>query len=229
MSKKVFRIGHRGAKGYVAENTIASVKKALSQNVDGIEIEEHKCASGELVVFHDFTLDRLTNGSGEISKFTHNELKKLKVEGEFKIPTLNEVLDVIDKQCLVNVELKGKETPLESAIIIEEYVKHHNWKYDDFIVSSFQFDLLSKVFKANKNIPIGVLTDVSIEEAIVFAKTVNAVAIHPDYTMLTKANVKSMHEEKFKVYTWTVNKPKTIKRIESYNVNGIISDFPDRV
>jgi len=181
------------------------------------------------MVFHDFTIDRLTNGSGEISKFTLKELKKFKVEGKFEIPTLKEILDVIDKKCLLNIELKGKETSLKTAQIIEEYIKKFNWNYKDFIVSSFQFDLLSKVFEANKNIPIGVLTEVNLEEALQFAKMVNAVAIHPDYTMLTKENVKRIQEEKYKVYTWTVNNVDTIKRIKSYNVNGIISDFPDKV
>ena len=95
---KTLKFGHRGAKGYLAENTIESIKKALELGVDGIEIDVHKCKSGELVVFHDFTLDRLTNGTGEIATFTLQELKELFILKQFKIPTLIEVLEVINKK-----------------------------------------------------------------------------------------------------------------------------------
>ena len=88
MNQKILKIGHRGAKGYVAENTIASIQKALDFGVDGIEIDVHLCATGELVVFHDFTLDRMTNGTGEVSKLSLSELKQLKVADKFQIPTL---------------------------------------------------------------------------------------------------------------------------------------------
>ena len=91
--------GHRGAKGYVSENTLASFQKALDLNVYGIELDVHVCASGELVVFHDFTLDRITNGSGEIHNFSLEELKKLKVDGVFEIPTLEEVLNLVNRKC----------------------------------------------------------------------------------------------------------------------------------
>jgi len=107
MKNVILKMGHRGAKGYVAENTIESIKKALDFGVDGIEIDVHLCASGELVVFHDFTLDRMTNATGEVSKLSLSELKQLKVNNKFLIPTLVEVLDAIDKKCLLNIELKG--------------------------------------------------------------------------------------------------------------------------
>ena len=66
MSIPVLKIGNRGAKGHMAENTLESIKKALALGVDGIDIDVHRCASGQLVVFHDFTLDRMTNGTGEV-------------------------------------------------------------------------------------------------------------------------------------------------------------------
>lgn len=110
LNSKILKIGHRGAMGYVAENTIESIKKALEFKVDGIEIDVHKCKSGELVVFHDFTLDRMTNGTGEISQYSLLELKKLKVNDEYEIPTFEEVLNEIDKKCFINIELKGRNT-----------------------------------------------------------------------------------------------------------------------
>ena len=91
MNSNILKIGHRGAMGFIPENTIASIKKALELGVDGIEIDVHKCQSGELVVFHDFTLDRMTNGSGEVEKYSLTQLKRLRVKGEHEIPTLEEV------------------------------------------------------------------------------------------------------------------------------------------
>src|SRR5690606_10045478 len=153
------KIGHRGAKGHAPENTLESIKKALSLGVDGIEIDVHRCASGELVVFHDFTLDRMTDTSGEISKFTLNQLKKVKVKGHNQIPTLSEVLKFIDNKCLLNVELKGYDTAKEASRLIDFFVEKKGWDYSNIIVSSFQFDLLEQVYRVNKKITLGVLTD----------------------------------------------------------------------
>ena len=77
----ILNIGHRGAKGHVAENTVASIKKAIELGVDGVEIDVFRCLSGEIVVFHDKTLDKLTNGSGYIEEKSLSELKELKVLG----------------------------------------------------------------------------------------------------------------------------------------------------
>ena len=77
--KEFLKIGHRGAKALIAENTLESIQKALDIGVDMIEIDVHKCFSGELWVIHDFTLDRTTDGSGEIAKKTAEEIRELKV------------------------------------------------------------------------------------------------------------------------------------------------------
>jgi len=222
------KIGHRGAKGHLAENTLESIKKALQLGVDGIEIDVHRCASGELVVFHDFTLDRMTDTSGEVSKFTLKQLKKVEVKGHGQIPTLSEVMAFVNNKCLLNIELKGQDTPKEASRLIDFYVEKKGWDYSNIIVSSFQKDLLETVYNLNKNIPLGVITDTNLEEAVHVAKAINAYSIHPDYTMLTQEIVQNLREQ-FKVFTWTVNNLKPIKRIKSYEVDGIISDFPDRL
>jgi len=119
MSNKILKIGHRGAKGHVTENTLESIQKAIDLGVDGVEIDVHLCASGELVVFHDFTVDRMTDGTGEISNFSLKELKKLKVKSRFQIPTLSQVLLLVSNRCLVNIKLKGKNTAKEACRLIE--------------------------------------------------------------------------------------------------------------
>lgn len=221
--------GHRGAKGYVCENTLASFQKALDLNVYGIELDVHVCASGELVVFHDFTLDRITNGSGEIHNFSLEELKKLKVDGVFEIPTLEDVLNLINKKCKVNVELKGHDTAKPALQIIEKYIQDNNWKMENFIVSSFQRDELYKVSQLNSNIPLAVLTQASVEQAMEWAEEFSTNIIHPHFSLLTEDNCKLATEKGFKINTWTVNDATDIERIKKYKINGIISDFPDRI
>lgn len=229
MKHQFLKIGHRGAKGYVAENTLESIQKALDFGVDGIEIDVHLCKTGELVVFHDVTLDRMTNGTGALTKKTLTELKCLKVNGQYNIPTLTEVLDLIDKKCLLNIELKGKNTALETCKIIQNHIETKSWEYEHFIVSSFQHLELEDVFKTNPNIPLAVLSKASVEDAVEVAKKINAKAIHPNYALLTKDNVKFAQDLGFNVNTWTVNDYDTIQRMKSYGVNGIISDVPDRL
>ena len=229
MADSCLKIGHRGAKGYIAENTFESIQKALDFGVDGIEIDVHLCASGELVVFHDFTLDRMTDGTGEVGKQSLEELKLLKINDQFLIPTLEEVLDLIDKKCFLNIELKGRHTALKTSEVIQKYIKEKGWKYSDFLVSSFQHLELEEVYKTDKNIPLGVLTKASVTEVLEFAETIKAIAIHPNFALLTKENVKRAKTEGYKVYTWTVNDEQTIKRMKGYGVDGIISDVPDRL
>ena len=79
--------------------------------VDGIEIDVFLCKSGELVVFHDKKLDRLTNVKGYIENLEYDSIKKISVKGEYKIPTLNEVVELIDRKAILNIELKGVELP----------------------------------------------------------------------------------------------------------------------
>lgn len=229
MSTSVLKIGHRGAKNYVTENTIQSIEKALECGVDAVEIDVHLCASGELVVFHDFTLDRITDGSGEVAKFTLSQLKALTVVGGFKIPTLTEVLRVINKRCILNIELKGKFTAAKTCELITFEIAENNWSYKDFILSSFQQKELVKVYEIDKNIPLAVLTKANVADAITFAKTIDSKIIHPNFALLTEDNVKLSQQEGYTINTWTVNDPETIARMKRYGVNGIISDVPDKI
>ena len=229
MKQEILKIGHRGARGYVAENTLASFQKAIDLGADGIELDVHVCASGELVVFHDFTLKRVTNGTGKIADFSLKELKKLKVLKDYQIPTLVEVLDLVDRKCMVNVELKGKGTAAEACDIIETYVKTKSWSYDAFIISSFKPELLRKAFEHNDQIPLAVLTETDLDEALGFGETIKATAINPDFTMLTQKRVHEIHKKGFKINVWTVNDPSDIRRMKDFGVDGIITDYPDRL
>ena len=89
--------------------------------------------------------------------------------------------------------------------------------------------MLEEIHLLNSKIKIGVLTEESIDKALAFAKKINAFSIHPDYELLSKENVILMQQNGFEVYPWTVNSENAIQKIKSFNVNGIISDFPDRI
>jgi glycerophosphoryl diester phosphodiesterase len=217
------KIGHRGAKGHKPENTLISFEKAIDFNVDGVELDVHLSLRGEIIVIHDETIDRTTNGKGFVKNFTSSELKEL------GIPTLIDVLDLVNRRCFINIELKGIGTAKPVVELITHYISEKNWKHIDFVVSSFDWNMLEEVRLLNPKIRIGVLTDVAVSEALAFAKKIKAVSIHPDYALLSRENVALMQKNGFKVFSWTVNSTEDIQKIKSFNVNGIISDFPDRI
>ena len=219
---RILKIGHRGAKGYEAENTLASFQKAIDLKVDGIELDVYLCKSGEVVVIHDETIDRTTSGRGFVKNFSAVELKA------FGIPTLNSVFDLINKKCFINIELKAFETADKVVEIIEQYVSEKLCKYDNFIVSSFDWNALQQVNFLNDKIRIGVLTNTDLDLAIAFAKFIKAYSVHPYYHLLTAENVAKMQSKNFKIYPWTVNELEDIIFVKSLNVDGIITDFPDR-
>ncbi|PIF32505.1 glycerophosphoryl diester phosphodiesterase [Flavobacterium sp. 9] len=225
----MLKIGHRGAAGYEPENTLKSFQKALDLNADGIELDVHLSADGHIVVIHDETIDRTTNGKGFVNTLSLSELKSVLIDGKLEIPTLIEVFDLIDKKCLINVELKGVGTASKVVALIEEYILDKNWNYENFIISSFEWNYLEEVHKLNPKIAIGVLTEEDLDKALAFAETIKAHAINPDYQLLTLENTKKIQEQGFQVLPWTVNTTEDIQKIKSYNVDGIISDFPDKL
>jgi glycerophosphoryl diester phosphodiesterase len=222
-------IGHRGAKGHIVENTLESIEKALELSVDGIEIDIFKCKSGELVVFHDKTLNRLTDAEGLIESLDIDSIRKIKILKKYKIPTLNEVLDLIDGKVFLNIELKGSETALLTNQIIKNYLDKGNWTIEKFIISSFNWKELENFYKINKKVPIAILTDADPLDALPVARKLKAKAINPSYKSLNSKNVKKIHEAGYKIYPYTVNKKENISKVISLNVDGIITDFPERV
>ena len=227
----VLRIGHRGSKGYIAENTLESINHAILLGVDGIEIDIFKCLSGELVLSHENDLKRLTGKSGQLEKLTLNDLKKFLVVGKYKIPTLKDVLTIIETPLFVNIELKGLNTAQATSEIIKDLSKNTSWSLENFIISSFNWNELEQFRSIDKNTSVGVLVSksMSINEAIEFGKKINAQAIHPNFKILNDKTVKKIKNNGFKIYTWTVNNEDDINFIKKLRVDGIISDYPDRI
>lgn len=222
-------IGHRGAMGHETENTLASIQKALDLGVDMIEIDVFKIKSGEIVVFHDKTVDRLTNGPGAIEEYGIVDLNKLILDGGHKIPMLQDVLKLIDNKVALNIELKGANTADKVNHTIEFYTESRGWSPENFIISSFNWDELRAMRKFNEDIAIAVLTEDNPLDAIEVANELNAVAINPYFKNLDADVIKKIKDAGFKIYTWTVNEPEDISAIKDLGVDGIITNFPERV
>ena len=219
----MLKIGHRGAKGYKPENTLESFAKAIELNVNAIELDVHLSSDGEIMVIHDTTLNRTTTKSGFVSDYSACELNQL------GIPTLEEVIILVDKRCIINIEIKEATATPKVLRLIEKYVNKKNWNYQQFQISSFIWETLEEVSKLNSKISLGVLTEASIEKALAFAIQIKAHSINPYFKLLNSENVNLIHSNGFKIYTWTVNTPEDLIFVKSLNVDVIISDFPDRI
>lgn len=226
---KILKIGHRGAKGYEPENTLISFEKAIEMGADGIELDVHLSLDGHLIVIHDETIDRTTNGKGFVNQLALKKLKSFAINNEHEIPTLEEVLDLVNQRCFVNIELKNQDTAEKVVQLIEHYISVKNWNHSQFIVSSFDWNALQQVRFLNGDIRIGVLTETDIDLAISFARFLKVEALHPDFQLLTNEYTAKIKEKGILVFPWTVNEIEAIQRMKSFNVDGIITDFLDRV
>ncbi len=226
----ILNIGHRGAKGHVAENTIASIKKAIELGADGIEIDVFRCLTGEIVVFHDKTLDMLSNGTGYIEEKSLSELKELNIlESSFSIPTLEEVIKSIGKEVFLNIELKGSNTSKGSLEMVNKYVKTGKINMSNILFSSFNWEELSELRNLDSDVKIALITGEDPLKAISTALTLNAIAINPNHKKLNQENVEKIFSSGLKIYTWTVNNQLDIIKVKDLKVNGIITDFPERI
>lgn len=217
------KIGHRGAKGYVAENTLSSFQKAIELGVDGLELDVRLSSDEKVVVIHDDSVNRTTSDKGFVKELNSIKLK------QSGIPTLESVFDLVNQKCFINVELKTYETADKVAELIQHYVSKKGWTYEHFIVSSFDWNALQQVHFLNDKILIGVLTNTDLDLAMAFAKFIRAYSIHPYYHLLNAEKVIQMQSKNFKVYPWTINEPEDIIFVKSLNVDGIITDFLDRL
>ena len=220
-------IGHRGAMGYEPENTLLAIAKALTLDVDWIEIDVYNIENN-LIVFHDRDLSRTTNGTGDIYDYSFADLRSLDAGKGQQIPTLAEVFDLVDRRCGINIELKGIHTAELVINLITEYVER-GWQYKDFLVSSFNHYELKQIKDACPQIAIGILIYNLPLNYLDIATALNAVVIIASYDFVTPEIVENIHNRGFKIFVYTVNKLKDIQRMKLLNIDGIISNYPDRL
>ena len=228
-SHKILRVGHRGAKGYAPENTLASFRKALEQRVEIFELDVRLCRSGELVVLHDDTVERTTNGSGAAADLTIAQLKKLDAGQGEKIPALEEVLELTAGRCGVNIELKGEATEQPVAGIIARSVAEGVWTYGHFLVSSFDHEKLRQIRELDPRIRIAPLVVEIPKDFLDIARGLRAWSVHVAKENLNQENVQDFQRAGFKVFAYTANSASEIGRLKTLGVDGIVSDYPDRI
>lgn len=223
------RFGHRGACGYAPENTIASFRKAIELGVDMIEFDVRLCGSGEVVVLHDETVDRMTDGHGRVVDLSLRELKKLHIRGGQTIPTLEEALDAIDRQTKVIIELKVEEAVNPTAALVRRYIDERGWSAGDIFITSFNHYFLSRFRELCPGVGLAaLLAGVPLGYAE-FGERLGAYAVNMSFFHLNREFVEDAHRRGLQVFTWTVNEPEDIERAKALGVDGIFSNFPDRI
>lgn len=223
-------IGHRGAMGYEPENTLRSLRKALELDVDIIEFDVHLLKDGEVILMHDDTVDRTTNGKGFVSDMTLSEIKKLDAGKGEQVPTLQEAMDLIDGKSKVIIEISGfLSTAQKVAEIIRYNVEQRNWRYEDIMVSSFNHPELQRFKKLLPEIKIGANTSGVPISYAQFAKEVEADFLTTENIYLANDSfIKHAHEHGIKFYLYTLNTFEYLARYEEFGIDGVISNFPDR-
>jgi glycerophosphoryl diester phosphodiesterase len=224
----VVKVGHRGAAGHEPENTLRSFRRAMGLGADMVELDVHICGSGELVVIHDETVDRTTDGTGEVAKLTLDELKTLDAGRGERIPTLQEVIDLATGRMGINIELKGLGTAEPALEHIEDAVDK-GWDRSGFHVSSFHLGELSAIRELSEDVRTGVLFALDDGSIMEFAELNGAYSLNPNHRTVTLDFVVRAHDRGLKIFAWTVNEPEDIARMRGLGVDGIISDYPDRI
>ena len=239
-------ISHRGANIYAPQNTLPAFQRALEIGVDGFETDVHLSQDGTLVLCHNYTIDKTSNGKGSISQMTIGQLKAHDFGTYFspkyagtQIPTLREFLELIVENGglrVLNIELKSPRAN-ETSIVRDtvRMVKEFDL-FDSLILSSFDPKLLLEAKQIDPAVKTGFLY--SPNSKVIFrvyrnplevAKELKADALHP-FSMYVNADlVRKTHAAGMTMNVWTVNSPRAIKRLAALGVDGIITDYPDVV
>jgi glycerophosphoryl diester phosphodiesterase len=239
--KQVDNIAHRGATGYAPENTIAAFDKAIEMKADYIEMDIQRTKDGELVIIHDTSVDRTTDGTGYIKDLTSTQLRDLdagswkgeEFAGE-KIPTFDEILDKYHGKIGILLELKAPELYPGIEESIAQELKDRNLdkpQNEKMIIQSFNFESMKKMNTLLPNVPIGVLTGSkahttpqALEEFSTYADYFN-----PSYGLITEELVNQVHSLGMKISSWTVRSQESADFLLEMKVDGIITDYPDYV
>lgn len=215
-------IGHRGAAFYEPENTILSFKKAISLKADYIEFDLRKTKDNKVVVIHDNTIDRTSNGNGLVKKFTLKGLRKLDFGKKQRILLLEEVIKRFGKKTGFFIEIKDKNMEKE---VVKTLSKHKIKK--DFYITSFDPEILRKIKHLNPELKTGLITKYFSLKIIKFCLALKCNFILPVFSSLDNNLVKIAHKTGLKVFTWTIDKKEEYKKAVKLNIDGIATNKPD--
>jgi glycerophosphoryl diester phosphodiesterase len=231
----VLAIAHRGASGYAPENTLAAFRRAVSQGVSFIETDLHLTRDAHFVAIHDETVDRTTSGRGEIHHMTLAEVRRLDAGSWFasefigeRVPTLTEILEFAKKHdVMFYLELKpngfwGGEHALISNL-------RESGEIPRVVVISFDPAILASLRKLEPTLMTGLLHDGNIEDPFEKAVEIGARQLAVKGSLVTPNFLKEAHKRDLQVVCWTINSPAHMRMLEAAGVDGIMSDYPDRL
>jgi glycerophosphoryl diester phosphodiesterase len=228
----VLNIAHRGASGTFPENTLSAFRAAIEAGAEMCELDVQLTRDRKVVVIHDDTVERTTEGQGAVAMMTLEELQRLdagakfqagKIRGEH-IPTLDEVFDATRGRCGLNIELK--DSGLE-ALVAE--IMNARDAFEDSIVSCFKWDFLRNIQQINFKIRIGLLAEEKPIDLITEASAMRAYAINPRWDMVNTELCEAAHARGLKVFTWTVDSDARMRDLIACGVDGIMTNFPARL
>lgn len=229
-------LAHRGDLTHAPENTLPSFQQAIQKGADGVELDAKLTLDGHVVVFHDMTVERTTNGKGRVAALSLNEIRELDAGSWFnekfkgtKIPLLEEVFETVGKDRLINVELTNYSTPRDGLVdkVCELIKKHDNQK--QIIFSSFFPSNLKKGGQLLPEIPRGLLAMPGI--AGIWARSFGFMfgeyqALHPHISSVSREQIQRVHRLKRRVHVWTANSVEEVTRLKDWGVDGIFTDDP---
>ncbi|MCS6862521.1 MAG: hypothetical protein NZT92_19640 [Abditibacteriales bacterium] len=228
MMKRVEVVGHRGAAGVEPENTLRGIRYALSLGVDRVEIDVHRCKDGALVVMHDTTVDRTTNGTGKIADLTLVEIKQLDAGKGERVPTLQEVIDVFKEawaqgsQTLLQIELKGEGTAAPTVEVVK-----CNGIADKVVLTCFSAERLAEAKRLLPQVRCGFLTSTLEPDPLEIARQVGAGAVHLRHDLASRAWVERTHAAGLQARVWNIDEPERMRWAIALGVDGIGSNRPD--
>lgn len=226
----MLKIAHRGASGRYPENTLAAFAAAIAAGADMCELDVQLSRDGVAVVIHDATIDRTTDSRGRVEATTLAELRRADAGVRFgqqfagqRIPTLDEVLRLTAGRCGLNIELKA--AGVETAVC--ELIAAHN-AFATTLVSSFDWDALARVRQIAPPIAIGLLASRRPDDLLAAAIAMNAAAINPRTDLVDGGLCAAAHARGLKVYTWTCDDPRAMRKLIADGADGIMTNYPDR-
>ena len=233
--EKTLIVAHRGACGYAPENTMEAFALAVEMGADGIELDVHLTKDGYVVVCHDEKIDRTSNGQGEITSYTLDELKGFDFGYHFygkerrgiKIPTLAEVYELIAPTgMIVNVEIKSADP----AIIPACRELESRFGMDGRVIySSFDHFQIGRMKECDKDSFIAPLYSFNMLNPWNYCTDIGAKATHPKFTQIRKIEnyVKECHNRGIRVHVWTANAEEDIQFLLGAGIDAIITNYPD--
>lgn len=232
MKPSILNIAHRGASGTSPENTLAAFRAAIVAGAEMCELDVQPTADHAVVVIHDDTVDRTSDGQGAVNEMTLAELKRLDAGVGFgrasgssePIPTLDEVFAATAGQCALNIELKSGQVEKEVVALMRK------WKaLETSMVSSFDWGRLARMRELEVAVRIGVLAEKNVPQMFDTAAQLSAYAIHPRFDLVTSELCDMAHVRGLKVLVWTVDAPELMRLLIGYGVDGIMTNYPARL